>query len=107
LQSVIFGYAGVRLSDEELLLRPPHPPGAATSVRLRGVDYLGVPLSITATADTLVVERLAGAGSAGLGAVALELRDGSGGPAKALRPGAPVTVPRAGGATVARAKSLA
>ena len=106
MQSVIFGYGGLRLSDDELLLRPPHPPGAATSVRLRGVDYLGVPLSITATADTLVVERLAdGADSAGLGAVALELKDGSGGPAKALRPGAPVTVPRAGGATVARAKS--
>jgi trehalose/maltose hydrolase-like predicted phosphorylase len=58
LQSLIFGYGGLRLSEDALLLRPPHPPGNATSVGLHGVDYLGVPLAITATADTLIVERL-------------------------------------------------
>ena len=38
-----------------MLVRPPHPPGDATSIRLHGVDYLGEPIAITATVDGDVI----------------------------------------------------
>ena len=94
----LFGYGGIRLSDDALLINPPKPPGhsifvtlcsssarvllhytrlllnsplicqgVVTSVCNHGVDYLGVTLAVTVSADTIVVERMAGTGGTGTG----------------------------------------
>ena len=97
LQSVIFGYGGVRLSDDALLLHPPAPPGSATSVKLHGVDFLGAALAVTVTADDVTVERMA-AGGAAVGVQPVR------GVWQELKVGAPLTMPRAGGGTVSAQK---
>ena len=98
LQSVIFGYGGLRLSNDALLLHPPQPPGNATSVGLHGVDYLGVPLAITTTKDEVTVEILRPKPWP-----KLEMRPlVHSGSARQLVAGVPVSLPRATGAVVAQ-----
>ena len=104
LQSVIFGYGGLRLSDDALVLHPPQPPGNATSVGLHGVDYLGVPLAITTTKDEVTVERLQPNSHDMAPGPTLEISplDHSGS-ARQLLPGVAISLPRVTGAIVARA----
>ncbi len=104
LQSVIFGYGGLRLSDDALLLHPPQPPGNATSVGLHGVDYQGVPLAITTTKDEVTVEILQPKSSESALGPRLEIRSlVRSGPVRQLVPGVPISLPRAQGAVVAQA----
>ena len=57
LQSVLFGYSGLRLrdADQGLTLVPPPNPGNATLVRIHSLHYQGSTLSIDVTNDTLTV----------------------------------------------------
>eukprot|EP01043_Picozoa_sp_COSAG02_P053618 COSAG02_NODE_5948_length_3919_cov_14.379581_1_plen_185_part_00 len=103
LQSVIFGYGGLRLSDDALVLHPPQPPGNETSVGLHGVDYLGVPLAITATKDEVTVERLPANSRDTAPGPKLEIctLDHSGS-VRQLLPGVAISLPRVTGAIVTR-----
>jgi hypothetical protein len=93
-------YGGIRLSDHALLINPPKPPGAAISVCSHGVDYVGVGLSVTVTAEELYVERLSA--NSGVGpSVVLQITSAVGGGAPdVLHVGVSVSLPRAGGASV-------
>ena len=56
MQSVVFGYGGLRLREERLdLLQPPLPQGT-TSLTLRGVHYRGNKLLVEVTAKDVSVE---------------------------------------------------
>lgn len=56
LQTIIFGYGGLRLRAEELTFRGDLPllPGS-TFVYLHGVKYLGAELSFRNTAKSIIV----------------------------------------------------
>jgi protein-glucosylgalactosylhydroxylysine glucosidase len=56
LQSVVFGYGGIRLQEDRLTLRVPPLPAGSTSLVLRGLHYQGNKLSITITAGKVTVE---------------------------------------------------
>ena len=84
------------------LLHPPQPPGNATSVGLHGVDYLGVPLAITATKDEVIVERLQPNSGDMAPGPELKIRPlAHRGSARQLVAGVPVALPRVAGAIVA------
>merc|ERR1712031_23 len=59
LQSVLYGYGGLRVRSDRLDLRPPPLPDDTGSIGLHGVNYQGTRLSILIEADTLAVDVLA------------------------------------------------
>jgi trehalose/maltose hydrolase-like predicted phosphorylase len=62
LQSVINGYLGVRLGAESLILRPVAPPGNATALAVRGLNWHGRRLKLRVDATgAATVEVLSGA----------------------------------------------
>ena len=81
LQSVVFGYGGLRLREERLDLNvPPLPPdGVTTSITLNGIHYRGNKLRISISATTVSVELLA---VETVSATALELCGATGAGAK-------------------------
>ena len=103
LQSVIFGYGGVRIQQDGLLLAPSAPPAGTDSVKLVGVKYRGVSLDIEIDARHIVVAATgvgAGAGAAtatGAGAGAgsvLELVNAATGAVVAVLTASPTKVAR-------------
>ena len=74
LQSVVFGYAGLRLREERLdLLQPPLPNGTA-SLTLRGLHYRGNKILLEVNAARVTVEVMQQTGAkAGAASIALEL----------------------------------
>ena len=64
LQTVVNGFAGVRLRPRRLDLNPVLPPGVNT-IHLVGLDYLGVQLNVVVTeAEVAVVQQSPQSGSA-------------------------------------------
>lgn len=90
LQSVLYGYSGLRVRADRLDLTPPPLPAGTDSIRLQGVNYQGNRLSVLVEADTLTV------GVLSAGATALQLRNVASGSVAKLSAGSPAKVPRAG-----------
>ena len=59
LQSVIFGYGGVRLVSGQLLWNAQPLPQNATSVKLMSLHYLGASLNLAMYADSMEIELVA------------------------------------------------
>ena len=60
LQSVLFGYGGLRLTSNALTWAPPpQPPQNASAIVLHGVHYAGASLRLTAGVGVLQAQLLA------------------------------------------------
>jgi trehalose/maltose hydrolase-like predicted phosphorylase len=46
LQSIIYGFAGIRLRPQALEFHNPKPPYGTTRIRLKGFKYLGTRMNI-------------------------------------------------------------
>jgi len=64
LQGVAFGYGGVRLSLDSLVINPPPPPPPSTSLTLRGLNYLGWEFDVRVSDSTLTITPTASTPSA-------------------------------------------
>jgi protein-glucosylgalactosylhydroxylysine glucosidase len=53
LQTVIFGYPGLRITEEELVIQSPVCPDNTGGLKLRGLGYLGARLEISFACSTL------------------------------------------------------
>jgi len=58
LQSVLYGYGGLRVRDDHLDLMPPPLPQNTTAITLKGVNYQGNRLRISVSADDISVQIL-------------------------------------------------
>ena len=56
LQSIIYGFAGLRIRPDKLEIHNPIPPPGATEIKLVNVYYLGTNLTLTVTEDVTTVE---------------------------------------------------
>lgn len=54
LQSILFGFAGLRLRSQQMDIDPILPPGC-TKIIITGLDYRGTSLDVIVTNDTMVV----------------------------------------------------
>ena len=54
IQSLVYGFAGMRIRPEMLEFHHPRPPPESTMIRLRSVQYLGSNLTITIWATRVV-----------------------------------------------------
>ena len=54
LQSILFGYAGLRLTVEKLTANPKLPPGI-TNFTIQGLDYLDCSFDVNIQADTVAI----------------------------------------------------
>lgn len=61
LQAVIYGFGGVRVFLDRLMIRNTRLPTGVTTFRIKGLEYLGTRLTLTATnaITTLTAERIA------------------------------------------------
>ncbi|XP_032795803.2 protein-glucosylgalactosylhydroxylysine glucosidase [Daphnia magna] len=59
LQSILFGYAGLRLTVEKLTANPILPPGI-TNFTLQGMDYLGCSFNINIQTSTVDINWISG-----------------------------------------------
>ena len=59
LQSVVFGYGGLRLDDGMLVVNPPPLPQNATALKLVSFHYMGSSINLTITAASMTVEVIA------------------------------------------------
>ena len=67
LQTVLFGYGGLRLDVDDLLFRPARlPPGGVSRVALRGVNYLGTEFDVEIQQDDTVRLTVSSTGSTAL-----------------------------------------
>lgn len=92
LQSVLYGYTGLRIRAGGLDLEPKPLPTNTTEIRLAGVHYLGNRINITVSADSLFVSVITVHDLF----QRLELLDRSSGKAEALSPWFPIVRPRDG-----------
>ena len=106
LQSVLFGYGGLRLREGSLDIRVPPLPSNTTSLTLNGVHYRGSKLRVLITpAEVLVsvleVEATATAlGQAGGGGLDLCRGSGSGSEVRPLTVGKVYEIGRSDGASI-------
>ena len=56
LQSVIYGFAGLRIRPDKLEVHNPTPPPGAREIKLRNLYYLGTNMTLTVTDDTTTVD---------------------------------------------------
>ena len=56
LQSIIYGFAGVRIRPDSLEFHDPQPPPSMTSIVMTGFQYLGSNLTFTITTDTTTIK---------------------------------------------------
>lgn len=75
LQSVLFGYGGIRLTGHALVVAPPEPPGLVTELVLRGVHYLGWRLRVVSTRTGFTLTALSRSDDA-VPTLAVALNDG-------------------------------
>ena len=54
-QTLVYGYAGVRVLEHALQLRPTLPP-KATHFALRGIEYMGASVSLALKSNGTVME---------------------------------------------------
>ena len=106
LQSVLFGYGGLRLREGSLDIRVPPLPSNTTSLTLNGVHYRGSKLRVSITpaevsVSVLEVEATATAlGQAGGGGLDLCRGSGSGSEVRPLTVGKVYEIGRSDGASI-------
>ena len=61
LQSILFGYAGLRLTIEKLTANPIMPPGIS-NFTLKGLDYLGCSFDVNIQSSTVQINWISGGG---------------------------------------------
>ena len=95
LQSVVFGYGGLRLREGRLDVKVPPLPDGTDTLTLNGVHYRGNKLRLAITATSVSVEGL----EAELEATALHLCSASGG-ARPLAVGTALQIGRTDAASI-------
>ena len=56
LQSVIYGFAGLRIRPDKLEVHNPTPPPGAREIKLHNLYYRGTNMTLTVTAETTTVD---------------------------------------------------
>jgi len=59
LQSIIYGFAGLRIRPDKLEIHNPIPPPGTTEIKLVNLYYLGTNLTFTVKEDVTTVEVVA------------------------------------------------
>ena len=59
LQSIIYGFAGLRIRPDKLEIHNPIPPPGTTEIKLVNLSYLGTNLTFTVKEDVTTVEVVA------------------------------------------------
>jgi len=58
LQSIIYGFAGMRIRPDKLEFHNPTPPPGANEIHLKNLYYLGTNMTIVITAETTTISVL-------------------------------------------------
>jgi len=56
LQSIIYGFAGLRIRPDKLEIHNPIPPPGAREIKLVNLYYLGTNMTFTVTSDVTTVQ---------------------------------------------------